>query len=126
MSASIRGSLLFSQKRKGHSSPTVSTKGSVAGERVEIEPVDLYWEPVNYLESDQEIPSQLHAKVIINGCPMHFEAYRVGADGEVCDRKQKSAIDCLKVALKDDQSWRTIEYQGCSYVVVAIPYGKSF
>ncbi|MCB1830852.1 MAG: hypothetical protein KDI47_09085 [Gammaproteobacteria bacterium] len=126
MGASIRATMPFGQKRKGRASQTVSTTGSVAGERVEIEPIDAYWEPVNYLESDPKIPSQLHAKVIINGCPMHFEAYRVGPDGEVCDRKQKSAIDCMKVALRDDQSWRTIEYQGCPYVVVAIPYGQSF
>lgn len=92
---------------------------------MQIEPVDLYWEPVSFLDGDPEFPSQLHAKMIINGCPMHLEAYRVGSDGELSDRKHKSAIDCMKVALRDDQRWQTIEYRGYPYVIVAIPYGKS-
>jgi len=126
MSASIRGTLPFSQKEISEPAPSISAKAAVAGERVRIEPVDLYWEQVSYLDDDPLLPSQLHAKVIINGCPMHFEAYRVGKDGEVSDRKQKSAIDCLKIALRDDQPWQTIDYQGYPYVVVAIPYGKPF
>lgn len=126
MSASVRGTLPFDPKKRGQTATAASKTNGVGGERVQIESVDFYWEPVSYLDDNPLLPSQLHAKVIINGCPMHFEAYRVGADGEVCDRKQKSAIDCMKVALRDDQPWQTIDYQGYPYVVVAIPYGKSF
>jgi hypothetical protein len=126
MSAPIRDTLPFAPREKGQSPSTASPVQPAGGERLQIEPVDLYWEPVSYLDSDPLFPSQLHAKVVVNGCPMHFEAYLVGGDGEVCDRKQKSAIECMKVALRDDQPWRTIDYEGYPYVVVAIPYGKSF
>jgi len=126
MSASIRGTSPSRRKDSSQSPKAVSPLRSGTGERVQIEPVDLYWEPVSYLDDDPVLPSQLHAKVVINGCSMHFEAYLVGSDGEVCDRKQKSAIDCMKTALRDDQSWQTIDYQGYPYVVVAIPYGKVF
>ena len=126
MSTSIGDTLPFGQKKRGQAVTAATTEKETAGERVEIEPVDFYWEPVSFLDDNPLLPSQLHAKVVINSCPMHFEAYLVGVDGEICDRKQKSAIDCLKVALRDDQPWQTIDYQGYPYVVVAIPYGKSF
>ncbi len=125
MRSSIRGDMPLGQKVNSQSPPSVSPEEPVGGERVQIEPIDLYWEPVSYLDGDTALPSQLHAKVIINGCPMHLEAYLVGDDGEVCDRKQKSAIDCMKVALRDDQAWQAIDYEGYPYVVMAIPYGKT-
>ena len=81
------------------------------------------WEPVSYINN---LPVQLHAKVLVDGCAMHFEAYLVGEDGELVDAQQQSAIACLKRALRDDQPWQTIRYRHRRYVVVAIPYGSDF
>ena len=124
MSALIRSPFPTRLKSGNQSSAAVSSSQPTGGATVQIHPVDSYWEPVSFLEENPELPSQLHAKIIINGCPMHVEAYLVGVDGEVCDRKQNSAINCMKVALRDDQQWQTIDYEGRQYVVVAIPYGR--
>lgn len=112
------------------SMPAAAVSGGVSAPGGECPPEctelvigERLWEPVSYLRN---LPVQLHAKVVVDGCAMHFEAYLVGEDGEIFDLQQKRAIDCLKSALRDDQPWQTIRYQNRRYVVVAIPYGCGF
>ncbi|WP_428604683.1 hypothetical protein [Sedimenticola sp.] len=85
---------------------------------------DGCWEPVDFLDGDETgIPSQLLATLYINNCPMHFEAYLVDEQGDICDTKHQQAINLVKVALRDDELWKTFNYGGHEYVMIAIPFG---
>jgi len=107
---------------------TVSAKSlpnSRPMDRLTIQIDESYWEPVQYSTNRAKSPCQLYASISINGCPMHFEAYLVDEDGDICDHRHQKAIDDVKAALRDDEQWDTITYNGLSYVVMAIPSGKS-
>lgn len=87
---------------------------------------DGCWEPVDFLAGDESgTPSQLLATLYINSCPMHFEAYLVDDQGEVADPKHHKAISQLKVALRDDEPWKSFQYGNRDYVMIAIPFGIS-
>lgn len=87
---------------------------------------DGCWEPVDFLDGDENgIPSQLLATLYVNACPMHFEAYLVDEQGEICDARHQQAISLVKTALRDDESWTTFTYGGHDYVMIAIPFGIS-
>lgn len=85
---------------------------------------DGCWEPVDFLDGDENgVPSQLLATLYVNACPMHFEAYLVDEQGEICDARQQQAIRLVKMALRDDEPWKTFHYGGHEYVMIAIPFG---
>ncbi len=85
---------------------------------------DGCWEPVDFLDGDESgIPSQLLATLYVNSCPMHFEAYLVDEQGDICDARHQQAINLVKAALRDDEPWKTFSYSGHDYVMIAIPFG---
>ncbi|WP_260291706.1 hypothetical protein [Sedimenticola hydrogenitrophicus] len=85
---------------------------------------DDCWEPVDFLDGDETgIPSQLLATLHVNTCPMHFEAYLVDEQGEICDPRHQQAITLVKAALRDDEPWKSFNYGGHEYVMIAIPFG---
>lgn len=87
---------------------------------------DGCWEPVDFLEGDEfGTPSQLLATLYINTCPMHFEAYLVDEQGIIADPKHQKAIAQVKMALRDDEPWKTFQYGNRDYVMIAIPFGMS-
>ncbi|WP_199930482.1 hypothetical protein [Sedimenticola thiotaurini] len=87
---------------------------------------DACWEPVDFLDDDENgVPSQLLATLYVNACPMHFEAYLVDENGEICDPRHQESINLMKTALRDDEPWKSFHYAGHDYVMIAIPFGKS-
>ena len=93
-------------------------------EHASIQIPEECWEPVDYLDGDETgIPSQLLTTLYVNGCPMHFEAYLVDEQGEICDPKQHQSILHVKQALRDDECWNSFGYEGHPYVMIAIPFG---
>ncbi len=107
---------------------TVSTNipaKSKPQKKLSIQIDESYWEPVEYASDSAKSPCQLYASVDINGCPMHFEAYLVDEDGDICDHRHQKAIESVKAALSDDEQWDTIIYHEHRYVVMAIPSGKT-
>jgi len=105
--------------------PTTIAPKTKRQDRISIQIDESYWEPVEYSFDRAETPCQLYASISINGCPMHFEAYLVDEDGDICDHRHQKAIDNVKAALRDDEQWDTIVYHNHQYVVMAIPFGKS-
>ncbi len=91
-----------------------------------VEIPDVCWEPVDFLDDDENgVPSQLLATLYVNACPMHFEAYLVDENGDICDARHQQAISQVKTALRDDESWKSFRYGGHDYVMIAIPFGRS-
>jgi len=87
---------------------------------------DACWEPVDFLDGDENgIPSQLLATLYVNSCPMHFEAYLVDEQGDICDVRHQQSINLVKAALRDDEPWKSFSYGGHDYVMIAIPFGIS-
>ena len=83
------------------------------------------WEPVAFADVHEELATQLLATVYINNCPMHFEAYLVDVENEFYDPQHQKALEAMKTALGDAETWSTIQYEDNAYAVIAIPYGKS-
>lgn len=87
---------------------------------------DACWEPVDFIDGDENgVPSQLLATLYVNACPMHFEAYLVNEQGDICDARHQQSIGLVKAALRDDETWKSFSYAGHDYVMIAIPFGAS-
>lgn len=122
----LMNSLIAPAQTISNTLPTeISPQAKKRQEKISIQIDESYWEPVEYASDNAETPCQLYASVSINGCSMHFEAYLVDEDGDICDHRHQKAIDNVKAALHDDEQWDTIVYQNNQYVVMAIPFGKS-
>ena len=70
--------------------------------------------------------ARLLARVWINGCPMHVEAYRVTVSAagvqEAADPENAEAIDRMYEAVDGSGPWLTVTIGGHRYVVIATPH----